>query len=156
MKNQNGITLIALVITIIVLLILVGVAIAMLSGENGILNQASKSGYQTAIATAKEEISTKASEYIAAYYEYKYADNTSTTATIASGWADPVAAVNAAIDAVTTETSQKDSVTIEYTTKATSGTTDGTVTITYKTDTAKKTTGTVNKDTGLITWVDAY
>lgn len=40
MKNQKGITLIALVITIIVLLILAGVAIAMLSGENGILTRA--------------------------------------------------------------------------------------------------------------------
>ena len=33
-KNEKGITLIALVITIIVLLILAGVAISMLSGEN--------------------------------------------------------------------------------------------------------------------------
>lgn len=45
-KNQNGITLIALVITIIVLLILAGVSIAMLTGENGILSKAS---------TAKDE-----------------------------------------------------------------------------------------------------
>ena len=35
MKSQKGITLIALVITIIVLLILAGVTIAMLTGENG-------------------------------------------------------------------------------------------------------------------------
>lgn len=41
MKEQKGITLIALVITIIVLLILAGVSIAMLTGENGILNKAS-------------------------------------------------------------------------------------------------------------------
>ncbi len=40
MKNKNGITLIALVITIIVLLILAGVAIATLTGENGILKRA--------------------------------------------------------------------------------------------------------------------
>ena len=39
-KNANGITLIALVITIIVLLILAGVSIAMLTGQNGILTQA--------------------------------------------------------------------------------------------------------------------
>ena len=39
-KEQKGITLIALVITIIVLLILAGVTIAMLTGENGILNRA--------------------------------------------------------------------------------------------------------------------
>ena len=35
--RQKGITLIALVITIIVLLILAGVSIATLTGENGIL-----------------------------------------------------------------------------------------------------------------------
>ena len=40
MKNQKGITLIALVITIIVLLILAGVSIAMLTGQNGILTRA--------------------------------------------------------------------------------------------------------------------
>lgn len=38
-QNTRGITLIALVITIIVLLILAGVSIAMLTGENGILTQ---------------------------------------------------------------------------------------------------------------------
>ena len=42
-RNQKGITLIALVITIIVLLILAGVSIAMLTGNNGILTQANKS-----------------------------------------------------------------------------------------------------------------
>ena len=40
MKGNKGITLIALVITIIVLLILAGVSIAMLSGENSILRRA--------------------------------------------------------------------------------------------------------------------
>ncbi len=38
----NGITLIALVITIIVLLILAGISISMLSGDNSILNQAGR------------------------------------------------------------------------------------------------------------------
>ena len=42
MKNNKGITLIALVVTIIVLLILAGVSIAMLTGQNGILNRASQ------------------------------------------------------------------------------------------------------------------
>ena len=40
-QNNKGITLIALVITIVVLLILAGVSIATLTGENGILTQAS-------------------------------------------------------------------------------------------------------------------
>ena len=39
LKNK-GITLIALVITIIVLLILAGVSLSMISGENGILSKA--------------------------------------------------------------------------------------------------------------------
>ena len=40
LKERNGITLIALVITIIVLLILAGVTIATLTGDNGILGKA--------------------------------------------------------------------------------------------------------------------
>ena len=40
MKKNEGLTLIALVITIIVLLILAGVTIAMLTGENGLLSRA--------------------------------------------------------------------------------------------------------------------
>ena len=39
-NNKKGITLIALVVTIVVLLILAGVSIAMLGGENGIIKQA--------------------------------------------------------------------------------------------------------------------
>ena len=46
-KNTKGITLIALVITIIVLLILAGVSIAMLTGENGIMNNAKEAKTQT-------------------------------------------------------------------------------------------------------------
>ena len=40
-KSENAITLIALVVSIIVLLILAGVSIAVLTGENGIINRAS-------------------------------------------------------------------------------------------------------------------
>ena len=40
LKNEIGITLIALVVTIVVLLILAGVSISMLTGENGIITQA--------------------------------------------------------------------------------------------------------------------
>ena len=54
LRKRSGITLIALVITIIVLLILAGVSIATLTGENGILTQASSAKKQTEIAEAKE------------------------------------------------------------------------------------------------------
>ena len=53
-ENQKGITLVALVITIIVLLILAGVSIAMLTGENGILAQAQKSKEKTEEAKNNE------------------------------------------------------------------------------------------------------
>ena len=50
---EKGITLIALVITIIILLILAGISIAMLTGENGILNKASSSKEQTQVARSR-------------------------------------------------------------------------------------------------------
>ena len=40
LRNQKGITLIALVVTIVVLLILAGVSIGTLTGDNGIIGQA--------------------------------------------------------------------------------------------------------------------
>ena len=54
--NNKGITLIALVITIIVLLILAGVSIAMLTGQNGILTQASNSKDKTTAAEIAERV----------------------------------------------------------------------------------------------------
>ena len=56
MKKERGITLIALVITIIVLLILAGVSITMLTGDNGILTQAQNAKDKTEIASEKEAI----------------------------------------------------------------------------------------------------
>ena len=56
MKDNKGITLIALVVTIIVLLILAGVSIAMLTGKNGILTQGEKAKTDTANAEAVERI----------------------------------------------------------------------------------------------------
>ena len=53
-KKSKGITLIALVITIIVLLILAGVSIAMLTGQNGILTQARKAKNETEQAQQNE------------------------------------------------------------------------------------------------------
>ena len=57
MKRNKGITLIALVITIIVLLILAGVAISMLSGENGILRKAAEAKTKTEEAQKEEDTS---------------------------------------------------------------------------------------------------
>lgn len=52
--NHKGITLIALVITIIVLLILAGISIAMLTGNNGILTQAQRAAEETRSASVEE------------------------------------------------------------------------------------------------------
>lgn len=56
LKSRKGITLIALVITIIVLLILAGISISMLSGDNGILQRATHSKEKTIIASEIEQI----------------------------------------------------------------------------------------------------
>lgn len=55
-NNRNGITLIALVITIIVLLILAGVTIAALTGDNGILSQSARAKKENEKASIIEEI----------------------------------------------------------------------------------------------------
>ena len=55
-ESEKGITLIALVITIIVLLILAAVSIAMLTGENGILSKASNAKEKHLIAKYEEEL----------------------------------------------------------------------------------------------------
>ena len=55
-NGKNGITLIALVITIIVLLILAGVTIATLTGDNGILTKAQNAKTQNDKATAKDKV----------------------------------------------------------------------------------------------------
>ena len=54
LKNARGITLIALVITIIVLLILAGISISMLTGQNGILNRAQEAKEKTEVAGEEE------------------------------------------------------------------------------------------------------
>ena len=55
-ENSQGITLIALVITIIVLLILAGVSFAMLTGEDGILTQAQNASEKTSKAEEEEKM----------------------------------------------------------------------------------------------------
>ena len=56
MKNEKGITLIALVITIIVLLILAGVSISAVMWENGIATKAKEAKEETDDASFLEEV----------------------------------------------------------------------------------------------------
>lgn len=73
-KENKGITLIALVITIIIILIIAGVAIASLTGENGLLARASKTKEATTMGAEKDKIGV-------GYHDYKikkYSDSNAT------------------------------------------------------------------------------
>ncbi len=69
MDSKRGITLIALVITIIVLLILAGVSLSLIAGSDGILGKASTAVDKTKKASAKEELELAVSEVKMGYYE---------------------------------------------------------------------------------------
>ena len=56
LKNEEGITLVALVITIIVLLILAGVTLSMVMGESGIFGKANSAKEKTQLSNAEETI----------------------------------------------------------------------------------------------------
>ena len=55
-NRKNGITLIALVVTIIVLLILAGISISMLLGDNDILTRSGETREKTEIAGTEEHV----------------------------------------------------------------------------------------------------
>ena len=75
LKGQNGITLIALVITIIVLLILAAVSIATLTGENGILTRANEAKTETEEAKEDELRKLTALEAATNLEDTTYIDN---------------------------------------------------------------------------------
>ena len=111
MKNNKGITLIALVVTIIVLLILAGVSIAMLTGQNGILNRASEASYKSKLQDAAEAMSYNVTESLTKYYNKAYADPNSTetadasvAAAIYSGITSSINSGKAASDSTVTVT----------------------------------------------------
>ena len=63
-ENKRGVTLIALIITIIVLLILAGVNISMLTRENGIISQANEANLKNNHGTVLEALRLKLSQYL--------------------------------------------------------------------------------------------
>ncbi len=75
MKRQNGITLIALIITIIVLLILAGITIITLTGENGILNKSTKAAIETYHSTVKEQVILGVDQYFIDIKRGTYTDD---------------------------------------------------------------------------------
>ena len=82
MRNQKGITLVALVITIIVLLILAAVTIAALGGSNGILTNASNAQVQNELGEAKDLIKLAINEGINEYYTSTYVNGSAENASL--------------------------------------------------------------------------
>ncbi|MBR2289771.1 MAG: hypothetical protein IJ867_04025 [Clostridia bacterium] len=69
MKNKKGITLIALIITIIVLLILAGISISLVVGDNGVLTRTQEASEKTGKASAVEDVELAYTAVLAKYYE---------------------------------------------------------------------------------------
>jgi len=62
-KKERGITLVALVVTVVVLLILAGISLALVLGQNGIVTKATKAGNDTKKAKAEERVQMIVAEY---------------------------------------------------------------------------------------------
>ena len=90
MTNNKGITLIALVITIIVLLILAGVSIAMLTGQNGVLTRANDASDDS----KRAEIADKVNMAIQSAYTDAVVANTTTPAIQSTNLTDIYASDN--------------------------------------------------------------
>ena len=133
MRQEKGITLIALVITIIVLLILAGVTIAMLSGNNSAPEKAQAAAADTKVAEAKEQAALDVIDKYTTYMDGKYHTNALATATSFTAWytANPIAERSGMFEV--------------------SGTS---ITITPKTSEGKTVTGTVQAG-GSISWSES-
>lgn len=70
-KRDEGITLISLVVSIVVLLILAGTSISMVIGNNGIITKAQDAKIKTALGAVKEELALEQTN--------DYIENTNTT-----------------------------------------------------------------------------
>ena len=84
-KKQEGITLIALVITIIVLLILAGVSISLVVGNNGVLTQASTAVVNDKIANAREALNMALAATETKFYSQRVNNSALTRETVYNG-----------------------------------------------------------------------
>lgn len=89
LKENKGVTLVALVITIIVLLILAGVTLSMVMGDSGIFSKANKASTETTISSAKDAVRLATLEAVTD----QYTDNGSIGTAITSE-TEAIAAVN--------------------------------------------------------------
>ena len=155
-KNQKGITLIALVITIIVLLILAGITIALIAGQNSAPEKAGEGRARTAIGAAKDAINMQASTNIATYYDEKYVKNytengTGTPATNKLTWtSEQAAAAAAGTQSTATNTPVGSTAAVDG---VSFSCTDNTITVTYTAEAKYTATGEVQVG-GTIKWTD--
>ena len=89
MKKNTGVTMISLVVTIIVLIILAGVSMNMIIGDNGIITQAQRAAIETANATITSEeqmnaLEAELKEYITGDKEEESSENLSKIVTSAN------------------------------------------------------------------------
>lgn len=75
-KKEKGITLVALVITIIILLILAGVSVNLVAGSRGIMSRTSNAVRMNDSATAAEQAELRIAEVQMDYYEGYYVSET--------------------------------------------------------------------------------
>lgn len=76
LRNEKGITLVALVVTIIVLLILAGVSLSLVAGGNGIIDKAVTATDETNKGAAIEQAELVLADKVADYYAKKYVNGT--------------------------------------------------------------------------------
>ena len=73
-RTEKGITLVALVLTIIVMLILAGISFTLVMGENGIIDKAINARNMHNLSIAEEQIALKVADYGGEYYVRIYKD----------------------------------------------------------------------------------
>ena len=135
------------------LLILAGISIATLSGDNGVLTKASDAKIINEMGTLKDEIVLKASEAMSDYYEKTYVSN---TGELAYSKENLVKIIMKKIAKEYVENEAGGTKEYGTYTVTISGTEEGaTITIQSKTKSSIKTVGTM-KDDGIIIWDDNF
>ena len=143
MKKIGGITLIALVITIIVLLILAGVSIGMLAGNNSILNNATTAVREKALGDVKEQVLVVVYEKYTEYHSKEVTHKLSEGETL---YGD----TKTALEAIKTKSINKD-VSISGTEQTVQDGKKYVVTLTYNKD-GSAVTGTLLESSGVFNW----
>ena len=144
-----------IVCLIIVLLILAGISIATLAGDNGVLTKASDSKILNEIGKVKDEINLKATEGISDYYESVYLNGTNTSTHSLTELAKMVTTKLANTFSKGNKTGTPNSDYADYTIAIKGDGIGATITIQSKAVSSLKAIGTMDTD-GKIVWNDEF